>query len=519
MDALLNSCPPVDFAALEEDILSTALVNDNYLFYRTGYPEYPLYETETKCWEFYCTACHMGMYEGKRRKFSPKDLNVCPECGACVKPKRWIQHRSRLNTKILYLFFQRGEGRQVWLQAYAVTHDFCPGPGDERLEFFEMSRYLFEDGRAHKWSQSMAYFGRNLPAGWTKRVRATNTVWHKNTMSCDTPYPTFFGPIEPGLLRGSCLEYSQLDQAAELRFDLPEYLDFYLKNPMIEYLWKFRLEHLLWEGLMQGQRALFRTVINLRAKHPKDLLRGLTPAEGRAIAEREDGRRTVRLYQQMKADGIVHGSPQCWAWVRATVDCESTLDAAAGRGVGGKALRTYIERQAKRSGRAMRTILFDYRDYLQQLEETGGGELLPDDLQEAHERLSLRLRQTADIRLNSCFRHRRRLYRWLCWRHGGLVIRAVDSMQEITAEGERQRNCVAGYAKRHANGQTIICVLRQAKKPGTSWHTVELDPGTLEVIQCRSFRNGEAEPEAQAFIHAWVQRLKYKKHKETGGAA
>ena len=97
---------------------------------------------------------------------------------------------------------------------------------------------------------------------------------------------------------------------------------------------------------------------------------------------------------------------------------------------------------------------------------------------------------------------------WVRWRHDGMLIRPIDSAQEITQEGERQRNCVAGYAGRHANGETIICVLRRSDAPRESWHTVELNPRTLQVVQCRGYRNAEATAEARAFVNAWSARLK-----------
>ena len=50
-----------------------------------------------------------------------------------------------------------------------------------------------------------------------------------------------------------------------------------------------------------------------------------------------------------------------------------------------------------------------------------------------------------------------------------MFIRPVDSAEEITREGEQQSNCVAGYAKRHAEGKTIILVLRKCSAPGESW--------------------------------------------------
>ena len=510
MDELLQICPGMDYAALEEEVLQGPLADDNYLFYRSGATDsgWPEVDGEPgSMWELYCTACHQRFYEPKRKGFKVSLQIQCPECGARVEAKRWMTRRD-LRTRILFFKFQRGERRRVWLRAYQVTHSFCPNPGDEGLYFYETARYLFGDGEAWKWSRTAAYFGREHKTEWRRRRGVTGYVWRVNPMCSWDHYPTHFGEIPDGFFRGSCLEYSQVGQAMEAGYSVPEYLDFYVRNPMIEYLWKFGLSNLLWEGLMQGDRAKFRKAVNLRAKKPSGLLRGMSAAEAREFAKASPCCGLATVYQRLKKEGAVWNAPECWEWAQAVYHRAAAAERARERRIGAKTLRRYIERQARRSGHGVRDTLSDYGDYLRQLDQIGGGELLPDDLGLAHERLSMRLNKVKDMTLNRKFRARRRLYGWLRWRHDGMLIRPVDSVQEITREGEQQHNCVAGYARRHADGETIICVLRLAEAPGTSWHTVELNPRTLEIVQCRGYRNQKADPKAAAFVEAWTERLK-----------
>ena len=83
MDAaeLWNSCPPMDFAALEAEILGTVLARDNYLFFRTSVPPIQFAEETATGWEMYCTACHRPFWREKKRNFKPGKLEICPECG------------------------------------------------------------------------------------------------------------------------------------------------------------------------------------------------------------------------------------------------------------------------------------------------------------------------------------------------------------------------------------------------------------------------------------------------------
>lgn len=117
------------------------------------------------------------------------------------------------------------------------------------------------------------------------------------------------------------------------------------------------------------------------------------------------------------------------------------------------------------------------------------------------------------MRLKNCennekFRARRHLLRWMKWRHGGCFIRPVDSLEEIVKEGELQDNCVASYAGRHADGKTIIMVLRKCREPRMPWHTVEIDPETLECRQCYAAHNRRRTPEAAAFMDKYLEHLK-----------
>lgn len=89
-----------------------------------------------------------------------------------------------------------------------------------------------------------------------------------------------------------------------------------------------------------------------------------------------------------------------------------------------------------------------------------------------------------------------------------MFIRPVDSAEEIVREGEEMHNCVAGYADRHADGKTIIMVLRKRSEPRKPWHTVEIDPATLECRQCYAAHNHKRTPEAAEFMDKYLDHLR-----------
>ena len=122
--------------------------------------------------------------------------------------------------------------------------------------------------------------------------------------------------------------------------------------------------------------------------------------------------------------------------------------------------------------------------------------------------MSARERQLLNRGKNEKFRTQRHLLQWMRWKYKGMFIRPVDSAEEIVREGEEQNNCVAGYADRHADGKTIIMVLRRCSEPRKPWHTVEIDPATLKCRQCYAAHNRARTSEAAEFMDKYLDHLR-----------
>lgn len=325
-------------------------------------------------------------------------------------------------------------------------------------------------------------------------------------------YPSFLA-IDSAELRGTCLEYSCIETANYALEDLTSYLALYCRYPAA-------VEHLVKRGFIFWLRerescggAIFNRLINLRADSPKKLFRGLDRADLRVLLEAKASLPTALFYRELRRAGAGRADKDSvfFAMTESAVlrrfSDFSALCASFGETP--KEVRKYIERQARRADQMLHAALVELRDYREQLERLGlaGGEL-PDDLHEAHARLSERERRLLNRGENEKFRTRRRLLVWMRWRYKGMLIRPIDSAEEIVREGEEQDNCVAGYANRHANGKTIIMVLRQCSDPRTPWHTVEIDPETLKCRQCYAAHNRKRTPEAAEFMDAYINHLR-----------
>jgi len=496
----VNDIPPIDGWDLQ-DLITENVSHEEFLFFRTYAGDENdcfLPDGYTRRYECFCTACQERFIEpyaaGPISKWTS-----CPSCNHKVTVKRWNElDTSAALPKIAFAFhfFQRGKRDEVWLSSLQVRMN--PNFLDGKYIAHEYCRYVFFEGGSQKWSH-----------GWDGWQPVKNTAMKRWTGQGGIKRDDFWILPSRGELAGTCLQYSQLHKAYNWLNDLPQYLALYVRYPAVEYLWKMGFGGWLQEREM-GLGFYFRKVVNLRAREPKRLIPKLGKADIRLLLDVEAGIKDASVYQELRLAGIIRTDRDGYAFARAIVRTRFELFSTADYcGVTAKELRKYINRQVRRPNRGIADVIRELEDYHAQLDRMHlGGNRLPYDLHEAHARLSERERQLIKRRKNEKFRIRRRLLAWMKWKYHGMFIRPIDSAEEIVREGEEQDNCVAGYASQHANGETIIMVLRRCSEPRKPWHTVEIDPRTLECRQCYGYDNSVRTPEAAEFMEKYLDHLR-----------
>ena len=495
----VDDMPPIDGGELEQ-LIDEHVQHREYLFFRRnpGDDLDPFLGHEDG-YECFCTRCREHFVQPLKSGPASK-WKFCPRCRGEIHPSRWNGSKFLAAEAFLFSFFLRGRGREVWLVSVQVRMN--PHFLESKYCICEAARIVFFDGGAKKWK--FDYADRALPV---KQIGMT--TWH---YGMGNYYPSYLA-IDSAELRGSCLEYSCLEAANYALEDLASYLALYCRYPAA-------VEHLVKRGFISWLReresrggAIFNRLINLRADSPKKLFRGLDRADLRVLLNTKASLGSALFYRELKKAGAARAdedsahfamsSFSVFCFFAEFVDLCSFFDATP------KETRRYIERQARRADQTLHAALVELRDYREQLDRLGlDGGRLPPDLHEAHMRLTRREMRLKNRESNEKFRARRHLLRWMRWRHGGCFIRPVDSLNEITLEGEAQSNCVASYADWHANGETIIMLLRQCSAPDVSWHTVEIDPETLGCRQCYGYKNRARTPEAAAFMEAYINHLR-----------
>lgn len=495
----VDDMPPIDGGELEQLIDEHALHGEYLFFRRNPGDDLDPFLGHEDGYECFCTRCREHFVQPLKSGPASK-WKFCPRCRGEIHPSRWNGSKFLAAEAFLFSFFLRGRGREVWLVSVQVRMN--PHFLESKYCICEAARIVFFDGGAKKWK--FDYADRALPV---KQIGMT--TWH---YGMGNYYPSYLA-IDSAELRGSCLEYSCLDSANYALEDLAAYLALYCRYPAaVEHLVKRGFIFWLRERESRGG-ALFQRLINLRADSPKKLFRGLDRADLRVLLNTKASLGSALFYRELKKAGAARAdedsahfamsSFSVFCFFAEFVDLCSFFDATP------KETRRYIERQARRADQTLHAALVELRDYREQLDRLGlDGGRLPPDLHEAHMRLTRREMRLKNRESNEKFRARRHLLRWMRWRHGGCFIRPVDSAEEIVREGEEQDNCVASYAGRHADGETIIMVLRLCSAPRMPWHTVEIDPKTLECRQCYVAHNRRRTPEAAEFMEAYIDHLR-----------
>ncbi len=97
----------------------------------------------------------------------------------------------------------------------------------------------------------------------------------------------------------------------------------------------------------------------------------------------------------------------------------------------------------------------------------------------------------------------------LAWEKGDFMIRPPISQEEVANEGEALRHAVVCYLGKIAEGATSILFIRRVSEPNKPFYTLELNPKTLRVVQCRTKHNAsyEENPEVMGFVETWVEEV------------
>ena len=229
---------------------------------------------------------------------------------------------------------------------------------------------------------------------------------------------------------------------------------------------------------------------------------------------------------------------ECAGWLADGLYVKRTFQAAKKWNLAPEKLMRYLAGQvgcARHGGTSsMDAALRYWEDYLTAAEAMGyqlhrEDVLLPKALGAAHDSATARHQnkmeherkkaQTEKDRLAALTYEERRveLEKKYSFAMDGYLIRVPANKDEVLNEGRILQHCVGGYADRHMKGTLTILFMREAKKPGVPWLTIEMSGNKL--VQIHGFKNeglyttkGRFAPDPREvyreFLDTWLDWLK-----------
>lgn len=466
----------------------------------------------------HCTHCHKDVVLELGRTYSAadvqnvnckhKEIGFCPACKSPVQFRDMGRGRGRLADEEYVVFAERLRDSGVLVRAGFVCRDYRGEIRDVDTVFFEKYRIYYNTNVDVAWDRNYSYYD---GYGWHRMTTIPEPSAGQPYYTSEQNYihTSYYGFTDE-IFKKTNLKYAQIETVmSDSRYvEVCSYLDRFVKNPEL-------VEKLVKEGfLVFASHQYCQAQINRRAKTVSAAL-GLNKKELRELKDKTDT--SVKYAQIAKAYGITPAQARKYASYGSTSieNVEKHLPFK-------KAVK-YLDKQEE--------TIYTLCDYWRDCEKLNldlkrEDILLPPDLAQAHQRTidalaearrQKELEETREAQ-KKFEKHLKKLERDFAFESGNLLIRPARSHVELIDEGSALHHCVATYAKKHLSGQTVIFFIRKKSEPDKPFYTLEYDPKTESIIQCRGLCNCGKTPEVEAFVEAWSGYIRNKKKKSHAAA-
>lgn len=159
-----------------------------------------------------------------------------------------------------------------------------------------------------------------------------------------------------------------------------------------------------------------------------------------------------------------------------------------------------------------RTFFRDYKDYIEnatllEYDLSNLEVLYPKNFKQAHDLASdiVNDKNFSEGELPQIARQYEKYSNLYSYEDKDFCIMPPVRHNDLKDEGKTLCHCVATYAKRVATGKTIILFVRKTSEKEKPYFTLELNPVTLRIEQCRGFENCSYPNEVKKFMDKWYK--------------
>lgn len=469
----------------------------------------------------YCTACkhNVSVAEAKHN-----GEGVCPHC------KRKITFKSRgrrgyIVDRSTAQVIQR-LGSSEMIIRFVKAYRRYPKSDTPEFHVYENARLFLQwDGSKIIASESYYYgYSRDRITPWHPGDRPVFSRWYYNFEADCCGY--LYHRNLDSELKGTPWQYSALKEyyaGDPTPLYAGQYLQKYLRYPMLEYLVKLKLYRLatyVAYGDTGGARFYDDSVLNSKGKTVIEVL-GVGKKYIPLLQTIDPGPDQLTMIKAFLRDNI-RPDLELMKWCSKNDIGEEAYITVPLRYMTPHKLMRYATEQFATHRRtscyapgyySMREMMSDYKDYLCMCEllehdMKSSFVLFPNDLKAEHDRVNDMSRndvsQAYDRRIAKMFEGLQHRYGYTKM---GFVVIPPHSAKEITREGDKLHHCVGRYVKDVVKNNTTILFIRKASAPKKPYCTVEVKHG--DVIQARIQNNVIPPPKVKRFIESWKENVLY----------
>ena len=471
-----------------------------------------------------CTACRESYLE-PLGGYANGALDICSECGACVKVVRWKKNDwGYAYERHSILHFHRHEDTAV-------------------AEGYEVEYYLTEDGKKH-WEAKLAnvyawgpfgnYAYNNYYVKYMTSQREYLNEWYAQKMEENWKCGNVKVVIPPAEdeMNGTPLENARIEKYLELSKRYTQCPDpvractLAARAPVMEAFIDQGDAESVWAATMGRMRLSEGETIPHRAL-------GISRPEYKRYLQGWGWDR-LQYYKIASAEGWKISdeelkSQDAWDFFRSELRHKSAL-----RNVPLQKLWNYLHRVERRELKRMckppavdtfkHTVqtFVDYHRmaYALNIPMETEDDRMPYDLFQRHDRLldeeerrrsaaaeaAREKREAEDAKKAEEFTKMWKRIQWADWKDEQLLVRAAKSTAELREEGRALHHCVGGYTDNVLAGR-VIFFIRKTEAPDTPYYTLQVNVKTGEMLQLHGYGNQEQWNDKNfTSIKAWAER-------------
>ncbi|URJ36577.3 PcfJ domain-containing protein [Paenibacillus polymyxa] len=491
-DEFITHFPTKISKSLVKYVRDTVLKNSRYLFIKTMLGVQAAY----------CTHCNKQHHPETKLKHKQKERVVCPHCKSLCEVRAAGISRKYMSDQAVLVWYEKSvrDRQAITARIIEVRRNYCGDYKNVETVYHVGHMYLFEPGRGTFYT-----YRRERP----KTVYSAFDRYYSGSI-----WPKFMSQKNINhAVKGTPFQYSTWEHYTRFKnqryvSDMVEFFDLAARYPCVEYLTKAGFENFIWAKLYK-----YKTygAINWRGKTLQKVLR-LSKTELKEL--KSSGLKFkaghLRYYQIARSKGLSVSLPEAYVLADVHGGMSETYYKVALTFAPEAVVIKYLLKQLKKGHyEKVYDVLSDWRDYRGQCEKLRMSlkeerYLFPNDLHEAHMKLTKRIKLKEDAAVNKMIAARLPKLQNFCFEWKGLLIRPAASSIDLFEEGKALQHCVGDYAESYGKGESDIFFIRRIDQPNKPYYTMEIQKG--KVVQCRCFKNKGMTPEVRAFVDQFISK-------------